>query len=452
MNPPSPSPAAQSRPLNRLDAGFGPASVRCAAEARLWDAIQKAPSFHKRLLDQAEGSQASLVQSNLRLLTGAYRVDAAITPKIDQLRDVLRSVLRLVQPVDVYVTPNPELGAYCIQSRKGTRLVMCLNAGLFHTLTPNELLFVMGHEAGHALLGHTRIPRISFDDPDFSPFEVVRMRALERRQEISCDRVGLLVCQDVRVASSALFKVMCGLPDKWQSFDETAFAKHFDEIGGMAEIAGLDDPSSTHPIIPMRVKALIAFAQSKLYADAFGREQAELATEDMERSADYLLSVLEPDLSALETTSEQDALNRFLVSGALVMIAADGIIEPAEVDFLKARMEFTKEMSDGLLQPDFIERSLRALEPDAATLAKKLSITDRAGILHQLGLVAFSAGGFADGEQKVLAEVAMMLRVPPELYQRLVHDVASSAPPVPQPKPARKGRKQVDETTIPPTA
>ena len=34
------------------------------------------------------------------------------------------------------------------------------------------------------------------------------------------------------------------------------------------------------------------------------------------------------------------------------------------------------------------------------------------------------------------------------LYGRLVHDVASSAPPEPQPKPARRRRKQVEEPPI----
>ena len=441
------SSAANQRRLAEIRSEFDLATVRCSSEARLLSSIQSNSAFQKKLLQAAEGREAALVRSTLNLLKDAYRVDASLTPRLEVLRDGLGQVLRLVQPIEVYVNSSPELNAYCLPSRKGTRLVMCLNAGLFHMLTEEELMFVMGHEAGHAFFGHTRIPQVSFDHPEFSPFEVLQLRALSRRQEISCDRIGLLACQNVRAASSALFKILSGLPEKWQTFDETVFARHFEAIGNMAEAAGLEDCLGTHPVIPMRVNSLLAFSNSNLYAGAFNGSKAELTVEDLEKRTDYLLSVLDPDLSALANASEQCALNRSLIRGALMVVAADGVIEPAEVDFLKTRMELTQDMLQSLDQPDFFDRTFLELQADIELLNQKLSASDRAGVLRQLSLIAFCAGGLADSEHGVLARFADMLGVPPELFSRVVVSASNTAPEPAPKKPRRKRKTGADPSS-----
>src|SRR6266850_6976967 len=294
----------QGKVISPVAPAFDLARTRCAAEAVLWSAIEKNQEFHQRLMNKVPEREGFFIQDRLSLITEAYRVDPAITPKIGMLRELLRSTLRLVQPIDIYVKASPEPNAFCVPSRKGTRLIMCLYSSLLDLLTPHELLFTMGHEAGHAVLGHTRVPKPTLDEPDFSPLEVVRIRALGRRQEISCDRIGLLACQDVRVAGAALFKIMSGVPDRWLEFDEAVYAKQFDQIGEMAELAPMDDAFGTHPIIALRVKALMSFADSRVYPEAVGQLPKPRTNEDFEKSVENMLSVLEPDLSELETASE----------------------------------------------------------------------------------------------------------------------------------------------------
>jgi Zn-dependent protease with chaperone function len=246
--------------LEPIAAGFDPACVRCAAESRLHELIWKDEDLLTRIKALTQERDDSRIQTRLGLITDGYRVDEAITPKLFRLGVMLTKILRLAQPLDIFVRCSEELNAFCLPSRKGNRLIMCLHSSLVASLSSQELLFTMGHEVGHALLKHGETLGITFDNPHFSPMEVVRLRALHRAQEVSCDRMGLLACQDVRVASTALFKIGSGLTEKWICFDEAAYARHFDELSSMAELVDLEDASRTHPFDPLRVKALIAFS------------------------------------------------------------------------------------------------------------------------------------------------------------------------------------------------
>jgi hypothetical protein len=425
---------------------FEPTAVRCLAETRIWSAIEAKPNFRDRLLKESDGREKSSIQSNLSLLTDAYRVDPAISPRLDELREQLRKALRLVQPVDMYVVAHPEPNAFCVPSRKGTRLIMCLHSALFDLLTTPELLFVLGHEAAHALLGHTKIAQVGFDNPDFSALEVVRLRALSRSHEISCDRIGLLACQDVRSAASALFKIMSGLGAQWLTFDEVAFAKQFDEINDMSEFTDITNGAATHPIIALRVKALVAFSQSRLYSDWRGQPAAQLTTDDLEKSVEYMLSVVEPDLTSIESASEDEAANRVLTHGAFAIVASDGVVEPTEARFLKSKgIDVTTELRNELETADFVPKTLASIANDAQLLTKKLSIANRAGLLHQMCLVAANAGGIVTGELDVIVALANMLEVPPALLERILASATSSPLAPSEEKKRRTPRKKKTE-------
>ena len=185
------SPHAAARTIIPVAPGFDPASVRCAAECRLHDLVWKNEDLVSRIKELSQEADESKGRDRLSLMTDGYQVDQAITPKLFELGTMLTRVLRLALPLDIFVRPSDEMNAFCLPSRKGNRLVMCLHSSLVNALSRPELLFCMGHEVGHALLKHADIPGVSFDNPNFSPIEVARLRALNRAREISCDRVGL---------------------------------------------------------------------------------------------------------------------------------------------------------------------------------------------------------------------------------------------------------------------
>ena len=420
--PPAPTHSSEGKPvtLQPIAAGIDPTCVRCATESRLHDLILKNEDLLGRIKALTQERDESRIQMRLGLMTDGYRVDDAITPKLFRLGVMLTKVLRLTLPLDLFVRSSEQLNAFCLPSRKGNRLVMCLHSSLVASLSSQELLFVMGHEVGHALLRHGETLGISFDNPNFSPIEVVQLRALDRAQEISCDRLGLLVCQDVRVASTALFKIASGLTEKWICFDEAAYARHFDELSSMAEVVDLEDASRTHPFDPLRVKALIAFSKSETYAKGFGKSGPTLAMAEMEKAVETMLSVLDPDLSELEGAKEEEAANQFLINGALMVIAADGVVKPEEVAWLKAH---TKQdwSGDSLAQqmskPDFQEHMLQELKSSAHILRNKLPEVKRARLLHIMCDVALCGGGLPDAEMEALDRLRQLLEIRPKIAE-----------------------------------
>lgn len=408
------SEAPKSPMLTSVRPSFDLSSVRCSVERQLNEKILADEDLRQRIELVAEEVKDGRVQGRLELMTDAYRVDEAITPKLYRLGTVLTRALRLVHPLDIFVKADKDLNAYCLPSRKGSRLVMCLFSELVASLSSQELLFVMGHEVGHAILRHARIPRIGFDNPNFSPLEVVRVRALERAHEISCDRFGLLACQDVRVASTALFKVASGLSERWISFDETAYSKHFDELSSMSEFVDIEDAARTHPFTPLRVKALVAFSRSELFADAFGKTNGTIPTEDMERAVETTLSVLDPDVSELEGKDTEEAANRFVIDGALKVVVADGEVASDEVAWLEKLL--SKKLSGetiarDLSDPDFQRTINDRLESNAGILRNKLSEVGRAKLLPMLRDVAQIAGGILESEYNVLEQLRELLKV-----------------------------------------
>jgi len=416
--------------LSPIVAGFDLTSVRCAAERRLDEAIRKDEKLTEHFKAAKSEVEHARAKHRLSLMTQGYRVDEAITPKLSRLSTVLSRALRLVHPLDVFVWPSHEHNAYCLPSRKGNRLVMCLYSGLVSSLSSQELLFVMGHEVGHAILKHGETLGIGFDNPHFSPLEVVKVRALERAHEISCDRFGLLACQDIRTASATLFKIASGLSERWISFDETAYSRHFDELSSMSELIDIENAASTHPLTPLRVKALIAFAKSDGYASAFGRDGARLPAGEMEHTIDSMLSVLDPDVSEFEGRDEQEAANHFLIDGAILIIGADGVVSPDESAWLKGRVSnnvSAETLAKDLSNPQFQQELQQRLQDNAVVLRNKLSEVTRARLLHTMCEVALTGGGIPDAEYETLNHLRQLLKIPMEVAQSVLNNAKSDA-------------------------
>ena len=91
--------SARPATLTSIRAGFELSSVRCDVEGRLDERIRGDEDLLQRIRRTAEDLQDRRVQGRLELVTDAYRVDEAITPKLYRLGTVLARALRLVQPL-----------------------------------------------------------------------------------------------------------------------------------------------------------------------------------------------------------------------------------------------------------------------------------------------------------------------------------------------------------------
>jgi Zn-dependent protease with chaperone function len=164
--------------------------------------------------------------------------------------------------------------------------ILVLNAGLIDSLTEEELRFVVGHELGHIKSGHVLYYQIAMLLPVLAevvgaatfgigsllsfPLEVALVR-WQRMSELTADRAGLLACQDVNAATTAMIK-LAGLPlkffDKVNTEDFLLQAREFeafdsDKLDWVAKI--LSGMGQSHPWTVMRASELLRWVDSTSY-------------------------------------------------------------------------------------------------------------------------------------------------------------------------------------------
>ncbi len=154
-------------------------------------------SFHER------GEQ-------LLALSSAIRVGPTQYPEIDALRHECARILDLDPVPDVFVARGAEPQAMTIGMQ--TPFVV-LTTGLVELLDLDGLRFAVGHEFGHVLSGHAvyrtmllRLLQLRLS-MSWTPMSALGLRAIIaalnewfRKAELSCDRAGLLCCQDPAAA------------------------------------------------------------------------------------------------------------------------------------------------------------------------------------------------------------------------------------------------------------
>ena len=156
----------------------------------------------------------------LMFLSGSVRVGPTQFPHLyDYVRDAAY-VLDLDEVPELYVQMNPRPNAMAIGSQ---RPFIVMTTGLFELLDAQEQRFVIGHEVGHILSGHAvyrtmllaliqLAARVAWVPLGFIGLQAI-VAALEewyRKSELSCDRAGLLACQDPEAGKRALMKMAGG--------------------------------------------------------------------------------------------------------------------------------------------------------------------------------------------------------------------------------------------------
>jgi Zn-dependent protease with chaperone function len=163
-----------------------------------------------------------LPERSLRLLflSDSVRVsDQQFSHLNDMLRDACY-ILDLEKVPPMYVNQDPVPNAMCIGLDEP---VIVVTTGLVELLDEEEMRAVIGHEVGHALSGHAvyrtillfltnlavRVAWIPLGNLAIMAI-VTALREWFRKSELSADRAGLLVGQDVRASMRGLMKIAGG--------------------------------------------------------------------------------------------------------------------------------------------------------------------------------------------------------------------------------------------------
>ncbi len=203
------------------------------------------------------------------------------------------AVLHITEP-ELYIKQSEVFNAY---TSGANQTFVVIHSRLVEVLTDEELLFVIGHECGHIKAGHVlyqELGRMLLPLLEMVGQATLGLGQLAgagvvaaffewmRQAEMSCDRAGALVCQDPRVALSALMKMGSGST----RFDNEMNLDGFlDQARRHSENVGLEGLSKallfvlynwqlTHPQVVYRAKGLDEWLHSGAYERVLNADYA----------------------------------------------------------------------------------------------------------------------------------------------------------------------------------
>ncbi|MEU6115343.1 M48 family metallopeptidase [Streptomyces sp. NPDC047117] len=219
-----------------------------------------------------------LPERSLRLmyLSDSVRVsDQQFAHLNDMLRDACY-ILDLEKVPPMYVNQDPQPNAMCIGLDEP---VIVLTTGLVELLDEEEMRAVVGHEVGHALSGHAvyrtillfltnlalKVAWIPLGNVAIMAI-VTGLREWFRKSELSADRAGLLVGQDLQASMRGLMKLAGGNHLHEMNVDSfLAQAEEYERGGDLRDsvLKILNVLPRSHPFTTVRAAELKKWAASR---------------------------------------------------------------------------------------------------------------------------------------------------------------------------------------------
>lgn len=282
--------------------------VRLGSEAEVRDLLTSHPAWEALapIRQSATDARGAIADQGFEVDPGAL----GLTPILAEARERWGLALDL----RLLMVPRPEYNAFVLANPFDGEVVLGASCSLVEDFEPRELAFVIGHELGHHALGHTAIAGRRRQLADHvAPHHPLRLldASLGRRQEISADRAGLVVCGSAAAARTALLKAATQTPNRRLAAAVLAGGPDWAFVD--PELDGVAPWAQSHPPARVRVRALEGFAR-----DADGRSLA-----DLDARCDGWLDALEAD--ALKR--DRATVERFAAAVGAVVGATAGVAE-----------------------------------------------------------------------------------------------------------------------------
>ena len=356
---------------------------------------------------EREGREAG---ARRQLLGTSIRLTPEMAPDVHETLDGCRRTLGLDSPIESFVYPGAAFNAAAIRPERG-RLLVIVSSSLLEAFEPDELRFVGGHELGHHLFDHHRIPVAALLEGKkrVTPGLVLRLFAWQRYAEISSDRAGVICAGGLDQAARALFKLASGLRG---GRVQVRIDQFLSQVADLQEEASLtapqDDQSradwfSTHPFSPLRLRAADLFAQSELVTKG-GTPRA-----DLEAQVQELRTLMQPSYLH-EKSGVAEAMRRLLFAGGVAIASATGEIKEEEI------VELERLLGPGSvpfeIKPEVIRKDLPSRIED---VKKQVPPLRRAQVLRDLCVIARADGRVEEAELQVIRDIAAAIEVDPTM-------------------------------------
>jgi Zn-dependent protease with chaperone function len=214
----------------------------------------------------------------LSFLASGVKVSERQFPHIYEMVRDSCYILDLEKVPDVYIAQTPFPNAMAIGFKDP---IIVLHTSLVDLCDPEELRAVIGHEIGHILSGHSvyrtmlLILLILAANLAWFPIATVGLRAIIwgleewfRKSELSCDRAGLLACQDIDASRRVLMKLAGG--SRLSEMNADAFheqAREYDAVPDLRDsfLKLLQLQGNTHPFAVVRFAEIDHWYESGAY-------------------------------------------------------------------------------------------------------------------------------------------------------------------------------------------
>ena len=298
----------------------------------------------------------------------SFKVNEKLAPRLyDSFVDVMKK-LDFQESTEFFITNNPELNAFAISRLEPDEShIININSGLIDKVDDDELKFIVGHEIGHLISNNANIAQLLdfvFVDQEETPLMMQHKIAVwDKLSELTADRFGFMACGRLDKVLSCFFKMASGLSVERLNFDPKAISLENEEILKYFKETGSGNLLS-HPINPIRIKAVELFEQSELYRNLLSG--AEIIQDKM---LEVSISELIQSLMVISNSPLNYHRTCFIASAGLIVAGIDKAIEPDEynaiVDELSAFTVFPKQTLKEMIDENkidlFFENSVNAL-------------------------------------------------------------------------------------------
>ena len=282
------------------------------------------------------------------LLEGhSFKVTKEMASRLYELFHEGRKTLHFEEEIDFYVTNNPEVNAFAISSlEEGEANIINVNSGLIERMDDDELKFIIGHEIGHLISKNARITKIIrfvYPEPDKIPILLYhKVNLWNKLAELTADRYGYIASPKLEKIISNFFKLSSGLDPERIHFDYKAYLAENEAIIEYFK-ANRGKNVSTHPINPIRIKALQAFSESETYQRIAKGEEIQ-----PEETLDNILNDLIQILMTLSSSELDYHRDNFMAAAGLMIAGVDEKMDTDElqrvIGALSNKMVFPQEM------------------------------------------------------------------------------------------------------------
>ncbi len=335
-----------------------------------------------------------------------FQISKTMAPEIYELCLSVKQSLAFDEPIDFFVVNDPvaNCSVFPRMEENESHLVK-ISSGLLEHFNNDELRFVLGHEIGHLISRNSILTRIiNYVFPEINNAPLVLMNKIifwSKLDELSADRFGFLASPNIESCISCFFKLSSGLDINRIRFDPN---KYLEDINDKVELLKENsyDFSSSHPVNPIRIKAINLLNDSELYR-ALSRGETNIPEDvALQKKMEELIDVL-----LKKGNSAMDEYRRQLIATGGLLVAyggEDGLNEHELKRIIEALASFDVFPEAYLWEIAQSENIVEKFEETVATILK-YNPAERYAILNFLILIALSDSIIEKKETDIIYQI-----------------------------------------------